>query len=815
MKGREAERPDSWQVRVSARMATNEDSQVRIQPSPSGTEAPVAAGADRPLDLGERYRSLFENMLEGYAYCRMLFDEGRPVDWIYLAVNPAFTTLTGLENAVGRKVSEVIPGLYESNPDVFEIYGEVATTGVPRRFETFVEPLGIWFEISAFRPEPGCFVAVFDNVTDEKLAVAALFESERFAVGALDSLKAAIAVVDDRGQILNVNRAWREFASENGAGDSRAFLGANYLEICDQSQGTSSEGAAVFATGLRAVLRGESPDFEIEYPCHSPSEQRWFVARVAPFAGGGPSRAIVAHIDVTLRRVQEDRLSESQKRLESALDAGRIGTFTWDAESDRTQWDRGLATIFGRDASGVAGRGLIELRAGVHPEDRAMTDGLPGSATSREGNYQLEYRVVRPNGSIAWVLEHGQSEHDGAGRLLRVIGACVDLTDRRALEDQLRQSQKLEAIGELAGGVAHDFNNLLTVIAGNCELLDDAVPANSPARNLLAEIRDASDRAARLTRQLLAFSRSQSLAPRILDLGQAVSGISTLLRRLIGEDIALDCRVAPGSGWIRIDPVQLEQILINLSVNAADAMPKGGRLTIEASAVRVDAGDLREQAGMTPGRYVSLSIRDTGTGMSSEVRTHIFEPFFTTKGVGKGTGLGLATVFGIVKQSGGQIEVESELDRGTRFEILLPSVEAPPAAAETTVAAATPKGHETVLLVEDEAPLRKLARLALERQGYRVLAAGNAVEAVELVAGEGVVLDLLVSDMVMPGMNGIELAEALREQRPNLRVLFISGYVDDALLRRGLVADESRFLQKPFKLVDLVARVRAILDDSA
>ncbi len=391
-----------------------------------------------------------------------------------------------------------------------------------------------------------------------------------------------------------------------------------------------------------------------------------------------------------------------------------------------------------------------------------------------------------------------------------LIAYGEDITERRRLEEQLHQSQKMEAVGRLAGGVAHDFNNLLTVIGGYAELLDMEVAEGDPLREAADGILRSSERAMALTRQLLAFSRKQVLQPKVLDLNAAVTEMDRLLRRVIGEDVELLTVLQPGVGRIRVDPGQLEQVIMNLVVNARDAMPEGGRLTLRTSALEVEGPT---KFDVDPGSYVLLEVSDTGCGMDREVLSHIFEPFFTTKERGKGTGLGLAIVYGVVKQSGGTVEATSQVGQGTTFRILLPRVS--PEAEEGTEDegwAEAAGGSETVLLVEDEDEVRRLAASILEAHGYTVLTAGHGVEALALVRGHSGPIHLLVTDVVMPQMGGPELAARLAQVRPETRVLYISGYSDDAVVDQSLVAP---LVEKPFKRQVLVRKVREVLDGAA
>jgi len=382
----------------------------------------------------------------------------------------------------------------------------------------------------------------------------------------------------------------------------------------------------------------------------------------------------------------------------------------------------------------------------------------------------------------------------------------------RRTEEQFRQSQKLEAIGRLAGGVAHDFNNLLSVILVYCEIVLDEIETTHPSHSAVTEIRRAGERAADLTRQLLAFSRQQVLETRVLELDSVVSGVEAMLRRLLGEDIEMRIVRGPGLGQVRADPGQIEQVLMNLVVNARDAMPNGGTLTIETKNVHLDA-EHAEQLGAQPGPHVVLVVSDTGIGMDAATRSRIFEPFFTTKERGKGTGLGLSTAFGIVKQSGGSIWAYSEPGKGATFRVYLPRVDEVPTSVDA--AAATSRASaptETILLVEDEHQLRALAARILERAGYRVLTAGAGEEALEVCTGHSGRIHLLLTDLVMPGMNGRQLAERAATLRPDMRVLYMSGYTDDVIVRHGVVGQSAAFLQKPITTTALNEKVREVLD---
>ncbi len=402
---------------------------------------------------------------------------------------------------------------------------------------------------------------------------------------------------------------------------------------------------------------------------------------------------------------------------------------------------------------------------------------------------------------------------DTAGRCTHLIGAVHDVSARRQLEEQLRQAQKMEAVGRLAGGVAHDFNNLLTAIGGYAQLALGNPELPSTVKGDLEQITRGAARAGDLTRQLLAFSRRQVMQPVPLHLGTSLEEIAPMLRRLLGEDVRLVISVDPGLGHVLVDPGQLSQVIMNLAVNARDAMPAGGTLTLEAANVELDAEYAQGHAEVTPGPYVVLSVTDTGTGMDEATLGRLFEPFFTTKEQGQGTGLGLATVYGIVRQSGGHIWVYSELARGTVFKVYFPRIGAAP--GERPRPAAEPRqtqGTETILVAEDDDGVRAFIRTVLEGRGYRVIGAETADEAIQAAYHHDGPIDLLLTDVVMPGLSGIELAKRIVEIAPGLRVIFMSGYTENTIVHHGVLDPDVSFLAKPFSLDALAERVRAELD---
>ncbi len=636
----------------------------------------------------ERYRTLFDHMQEGLAYCRMLYEAGRPVDFEYIAVNETFATLTGLKDVVGKRVSAVIPGIRESNPELFEIYGRVASTGQAERFEAFVEPLGIWFSVSAYSPARDHFVAVFENVTERVRAESSLKVSEERYRALFESSRDAIMTLEPPD--------WR-FTSGNTM--ALSMFGAKSLE----------EFTALGPWDL-------SPERQ---PDGSPSGPR--------------AREIIG----------------------KALGRGYL-FFEWTHR-----------TLTGKEFPATVLLSRMELG----------------------GQEALQ-------GCVRDVSELKEAE-----------------AERNLLHEQLLQSQKMEAVGRLAGGVAHDFNNLLTIINNYAELTLDKLPEGHPLHKNLVEILKAGDRAAGLTRQLLTFSRKQVVKPEILDINRVVEGTRSLLRRLIGEDIELKTLLSPDAGRILADPGQVELILMNLAVNARDAMPGGGLLVLETGRAELDDEYAAAHVGVAPGPHVLLSVSDTGCGMDEATRSRIFEPFFTTKEKGKGTGLGLSTVYGIVRQGNGHVWVYSEPGHGTVFKIYWPlEATSAPAPGPGLPSKALSRGTETVLVAEDEKAVRILIEKVLTRAGYTVLSSAGPDEALEACGRHEGPIHLLLTDVIMPKMSGRQLADQVAGIRPETRVLYMSGYTDDAIAHHGVLDPDVRLMAKPFSAATLTRMVRQVLD---
>jgi len=562
--------------------------------------------------------------------------------------------------------------------------------------------------------------------------------------------------------------------------------------------------------GIRSVLDTGGTSWSDHYRYRRADDSyvnvmdRGYVARDN---AGAALRMIGAMTDITQRSRSEAAI-RFQAQLLNAVQQAVVAT---DPEGIVIFWNKFAELLYGWTAEEAVGQTIQELTPSPFLREHGaeiMERGASG------GGWTGEFLVQGKSGKAFPALLTTSPVRDEVGTVLGFVTVSIDLTERRNLEEQFRQSQKMDAVGRLAGGIAHDFNNLLTVIRLNTEIIMDGFDPTDPRSEDVKQIRSAAERASGLTRQLLAFSRKQILQPRVLDMNSVVGNVEPMLRRLIGEDITIST-TSSARGYIVADPGQLEQVLMNLVVNARDAMPQGGRITIETRSVELDEHYTSEHAPVIAGRYVMLAVGDNGIGMSRDTREHAFDPFFTTKEAGKGTGLGLATVYGIVKQSGGYVWIYSEPELGTTLKLYFPEVSSSAAFTTSeprTASSETSRGSETILLVEDEEAVRSLTSRILKKQGYRVMAAQHGREAMEMAAKEEGHIDLVLTDVVMPGMNGRGLVERLTGIRPRIKSLYMSGYTDDDIIRRGFIEPSKSFLQKPFTSDALLQTVRKVLD---
>ncbi len=878
-------------------------------------------------DEGESgYRALFQSSISGIGLYEIVTDaRGRPIDYVFLDVNPAFEELTGLrrEQVLGRRATEALPGTEQET--LIETFGRVALTPETARFEQHSPPLDRYCDIVAFGWGRGRFAAVYTDVTEQRRAEAQL----RLQGAALEATANAIVITDREGRITWANPAftrltgwsldevrglsprilrsgqhdpgfyeelWRTILSGQvwqgemvnrrkdgsfyyeeqtitpvrapGGGETTNFIGVKVdvserraareallqserrhrrmaeaahddIFIVDRSgrvQYLNTAGATrlgqrpadvvgkplgevlpreVAARFLRNVERvfAKGEDLYIEERSLLSGREIWSGTWLTPLTGegGGVESVEAVSRDITTRVAAEQALRASEQRYRSLFERNLAGVYRTTLEGRIAECNDAFARILGyTSAAEVRGLSIGELYPA--PELRqAFVERLLSEGTLV--GHESEGR--RKDGAPVWMLENAALIREEGGPYIE--GTIVDITERKNLERQLGQAQKMEAVGQLAGGVAHDFSNILNVIGGYSELAVEAAVEQRPIRPYLDEIRRAAGRATNLVQQLLAFSRGQVVEPSVLDLDEVVRGLQGMLQRLIPENIVLVPSLHASPALVKADRGQLEQVVVNLAVNARDAMPRGGRLAIETTWTDLDEAYCRRHVGTSPGPHVMLTMTDTGIGMDPEMQARIFEPFFTTKEAGRGTGLGLATVYGIVRRAGGSIWVYSEPGRGTVFKIYLPRVEGERETAEAvhraeTTPAVVPRGTETILLVEDDESLRALGREILESLGYTVLEAGHGAEALERSASHGGPIDLLMTDQVMPHIDGRELATRLAAERPETRVLFVSGYAEEDTTRGKLPESRVAFLQKPYTASALGTKIRRLLD---
>jgi len=605
-------------------------------------------------------------------------------------------------------------------------------------------------------------------------------------------------------------RVWNRFMEEHTGLRAEEVYGRVSHEIFPHLEG---EGVVAF---MRRALAGErvvTPD----YRWWNPHDERhgWASSRFEPLVSPtGEIVGIVGYVtDSTERRRHERELRRSEAQFRSIIESATDLVTILDRDGITRYASPSLGAVLGLEAGEMVGRNPIER---IHPDDRErVLAAFRDTVQAPQDSPRVQYRSRHADGSWRVLMSSARNLLDDPA-VRGVVVTSRDVTEWVELQARLHQSQRIEAVGRLAGGVAHDFNNLLTVIRGNAQLLLAGERLPPEAHEELDEIAQAAERAATLTRQLLAFSRQQVLQPRVLDLNDVVGAVWKLLERLVGEAVLLERRSEAPLGAVTADPAQVEQVLLNLVVNARDAMPAGGRLVIETGNVQADEAFVQLHPPMPEGEYVMLAVQDSGIGMDATTLARAFEPFFTTKATGHGSGMGLSTVYGVVKQSGGYIWVESEPGQGSTFSIYLPrSSGAPRALTPLAGAPELQRGSETILVVEDEHLVRAMTRRTLERAGYLVYEAANGVEALTIARELGDRLDLLLTDIVMPVMGGRELAAAVRLERPATRILFMSGYTHEREAHLNAGGGISHFLHKPFTLDELRSRVRLLLDHTA
>jgi len=870
----------------------------------------------------ERYRSLFKNMLNGYAYCKMVFEGMRPLDFIYLDVNEAFEKLTGLTNVVGKKVTEVIPGIREADPQLFEIYSRVAMTGNPEQFETYVEALRNWFSISVYSPKKEHFVAVFDVISERKKAEESLRQSEtRFSTvfhnspigivlsGADDGKfydvndsflsvygysreeiigrtshdlklwvhsgerEAMVRMLREYGRVKNFEAQFRKKSGELGSLlisaeliklNGKEHLLGMFTDITKRKRAeielrtsiqlwndtfdamneailvSDENGKIVRCNRASLHLFAKDPDqilgkthWDIVHPSEEPGsdcafirmqksrrreymmyrlQANWFNITVDPIfdVDGMLHGSVQILTNVTERRQFEEQLRESESKFKSLAEQSLVGTYIIQDNLFKYVNPRLAEMLEYRPEDLIEKIHMTDI---IIPEDRALVETkVRQLLSSGEAVSQYEVRGLKKSGEILHAETYGtKGLYQGKPA---IIGMALDITEKKNLERQLLQSQKIEAIGTLAGGVAHDFNNILSAIIGYGHLTLMKMREDEPLRANINQILEASQRASVLTQSLLAFSRQQPVNLAVVDLNALVHRLENLLKRLLREDIDLKTICPERAFNIMADSGQIEQVLMNLVTNARDAMPDGGRLTIEIKLTTID-GDFVESHGYgLPGEYALLMVTDNGTGMDEKTKQKVFEPFFTTKEVGKGTGLGLAMVYGIVKKHEGYINIYSEVGRGTTFKIYLPLARAASVEEEKKEEIAAPdlEGSETVLVAEDDRALRSLSSTILKHFGYTVIEAVDGEDAIFKYVQNKDKIHLVILDGIMPKKNGWQAYEEIHIMTSAVKVIFMSGYSEDVFSAKSIFDKGLTYILKPATPSELLKKVREVLD---
>ena len=747
-------------------------------------------------------RALFEAMTD---VIFVLDSEGRclriaPTDPTHLYESSAIL--------VGKTLHEIYP---KPKADLFLAHiRQVLDEGERSNIEYSLPIKGseLWFDGSVSPITSDSVLWIARDITERKLAENQLRLQLDFTEAITISLGEGVYALDQHGRLIFMN-----LAAERALGWTRSeLLGQSMHEIIHFQHADGRLRSADECPLLGVLRSGEA--IEVESDVFTRKDGSTFPVSYSSspiITRGQVVGAVLAFRDITERQRAEQELSKSEERYRDLVENARDIIYTHDLEGNYTSVNKASEQVTGYTREESLKMNMMQT---VTPEslEKARQMLTIKIAGEEETIYDLEI-ITKDGRRIAVEVNTRLIFQDEVP--IGVQGIARDVTERKHLEEQLRQSQKLEAVGQLAGGIAHDFNNLLTAIIGYSQLTLRQLQTEDPLRSNLEEIKRAGERAAALTRQLLAFSRKQVLQPKTLDLNAVVSEIEKMLQRLIGEDIELQTVLQSDLGSIKGDPGQIEQVLMNLAVNARDAMPQGGKLTIETHNVSVDEGYISQHIAVSPGPYVMLAVSDTGIGMDEQTQQRIFDPFFTTKELGKGTGLGLSTVYGIVKQSGGNIWVYSELGQGTTFKIYLPRLDEQ--AQESRPGKERQEaifGKETILLAEDEEMVRSLMRNVLKRQGYEVLEAANGGAALLLCECHEGPIHLMITDVVMPEMSGRELTDRLTRLRPEMKVLFMSGYTDDTIVRHGILESDIAFLQKPFTPHALALKVRELLDQS-
>lgn len=648
----------------------------------------------------------------------------------------------------------------------------------------------------------------FRDITDHKRSALALLESKRFLQSALNALTSHIAILNEDGTILEVNAAWNRFGLENDFRGAYRGVGDNYLHLCDSSFGRFSKEASIVANGIRAVMTGQRDEFHWEYPCHSPSQQRWFVVHVTRFDGDAPLRIVVAHENITERKLAEDAMRNSEQRYRSLVEA--TSAIVWDmpASGEFTKEQPGWTAFTGQTFEEYRGIGWLSA---IHPDDQATTNQAWAAAVANRTIYEIEQRVKTRDQSYRTMLVRAVPILTEDGEIQEWIGIHTDLTEKKKLEQQFLRAQRMESLGTLAGGIAHDLNNVLTPIMMSIELLR-LFSQDERAKSMLDTIQSSAKRGADMVQQILSFARGVEGQHVMISSKEVIEEMQHLVKDTFPKNILFQADLPAVIPAFLGDPTQIHQVLLNLCVNARDAMPNGGKITVSARSLMVDQQYAALKPELKPGEYVMIQVADTGTGIPPEIIEKIFDPFFTTKELGKGTGLGLSTVVAIIKSHGGMLDVESEAGKGTIFTIYIPANVPTSRAPAKEQAVSNPRGHgEVILIVDDEAAVRMITQQTLESFGYRVLLAADGSEAISLYAQNHLQVDIVLTDMMMPIMDGVSTIQVLKRINPKVKIIAASGLTNDGGAAKAAGMGVTHFLPKPYTAQTILKMIHEVL----
>ena len=757
----------------------------------------VAADLSELEEFQARYRSLFENMLNAFARCKMIFDGSRPLDFTYLEVNSAFEALTGLKDVEGRRISEIIPGVHESNPELLEVCGRVSLTGVPEKFETYLSQLNRWFSISVICPQAEHFVAIFENISDRKL-LAQRVEHERMLLSTLvNSLPDLVSAKDREGRFMLANLALAKVA---GVSDQDDLIGKT--SYCPALSSLSKK----FEVGDRYVLDTGKSIINEEWSLVTPEGlYRWYLTTKVPLVDKGGTIIGVIGIsrEITERKQAEERLAAQAALLDSSTDAILVR----DMRKRITYWNKSATIIYGWSGEEALGRDANELL--YAPEH--VEDPVRASVTVMEkGEWTGELHQKRKDGRPFIVEARWSLVHDSRGDPVGILCVETDVTERRSVQAQLFRAQRLESLGTLAGGIAHDLNNVLSPILMGVEGLG-LQSHDQMSKKMLEIIKASALRGANIVRQVLSFARGAEGERSEVQLKHIIREVVQIMEETFPKSIEIRSEIPKDLPTITANATEIHQVLMNLCVNARDAMPDGGMLTLSVEQVRLDETYARMNVEAKPMDYVVLNVADTGTGMAPSLVEKIFDPFFTTKKPGKGTGLGLSVTRTIVKNHGGFINVQSGLGNGSVFKVYLPASQLSKEVEIVTSGVPMGKG-ELILVVDDEEALREIAKQILESYGYRVVTANDGAEAVASYVARKGQIRAVVTDVVMPYMDGAALVRALQKIDPAVKIVATSGLMADGQSKALTDSGVEAFLDKPYTAEKLLETLMQVLD---